>query len=122
MGLLANIIGGVGGALASEPDYFVALNKSSDRFGRLMSLVARAKRLTELKVFIAYMKLFDGSLWATRPLSGDEPHLEQQCADLAACLATDNRYFSALQLAAKMRSDSLSLTKSLTRMGFARAG
>jgi phosphoenolpyruvate carboxylase len=116
MGLLANIIGGIGGALSSEPEYFVNLNESSDRFGRLMRLVARANYLTELKTFIAYMKLFDGSFWATRPLTGDEPDLERPCADLAALLSTDNRYFSALQLAARMRSDSLALAKTLTQM------
>ena len=117
MGYLANIVGGVGGALSAEPDYFVQLAEDSDRFARIMALVAKARNLSEMKVMIAYMKLFDGSFWATRPLSGTEDHLDKPCADLASWLATDRRYFSALQLAARLRSDSISLDKSLDRMG-----
>ncbi len=117
MGYLANIVGGVGGALAVEPTYFSQLEETSERFSRLMSLVAKARKLSEMKVLIAYMKLFDGSFWATRPLSGQEDHLEKPCADLANRLAKDNRYFSALQLAARLRSDSIALDKSLTKMG-----
>ncbi|GGC99559.1 phosphoenolpyruvate carboxylase [Aquisalinus flavus] len=117
MGLLANLIGGVGQALSTEQDYFVTLNESSDRFHRLMTLVARAKSLSEIKTMIAYMKLFDGSFWATRPLSGNEHDLEKPCAELASLLASDGRYFSALQLAARLRSDSIALGQALTEMG-----
>ena len=116
MGLLANLIGGMGQALSTELEYFVSLNETSNRFSRLMRLVARAKSLSEIKTMIAYMKLFDGSFWATRPLSGTEHALEQPCADLAAMLASDSRYFSALQLAARLRSDSIALSQALTEM------
>ncbi|MEO0399800.1 MAG: phosphoenolpyruvate carboxylase [Pseudomonadota bacterium] len=121
IGLLANIFGGIGAALSKEPDYFVDLAQNSDRFGRLMKLVARAKSLSEMKVTIAYMKLFDGSFWATRPISGQEPHLEAPCAVLGEALAEDSRFFSALQLIAKLRSDSIALTRSLENMGFSEA-
>ena len=41
MGYLANLIAGMGQALSSEHDYFVWLYDNSDRFRRLMTLVAR---------------------------------------------------------------------------------
>ncbi len=116
LGQLANITAGIGQALSSEHDYFVGLAVSSDRFARLMSLVARARGLSDLKTMIAYMKLFDGSFWATRPLSGRESELEQPCAELASALSADKRYFGALQLAARLRSDGIALTRSLTDM------
>lgn len=116
MGLLANVLGGVGGAVAVEPDAYTRLARESDRFGRIMRLVATADSRSEMKTLIAYMKLYDGSFWATRPISGEERELEAPCAVLAEALSEDHRYFTALQLAARLRSDSISLTRILGRM------
>jgi len=116
MGLLANILGGVGGAVAVEPETYARLARQSDRFARIMRLVATANSRSEMKTLIAYMKLYDGSFWATRPISGKEGALEAPCAVLAEALSEDHRYFTALQLAARLRSDSISLTRILARM------
>ncbi|MEM6649622.1 MAG: phosphoenolpyruvate carboxylase, partial [Pseudomonadota bacterium] len=118
MGFLANILGGVGNAIAVEPDAFRSLRHSSDRFDRVMRLVDRARQGSDMKTFIAYMKLYDGSFWATRPISGEEPQLERACAALAEHLSEDGRYFAGLQLAARLRSDSLALSRALNDMGF----
>jgi len=117
MGLLANILGGVGGAVAVEPEAYVRLARESDRFGRIMRLVCAADSHSEMKTLIAYMKLYDGSFWATRPISGEERSLEAPCAVLADALSEDHRYFTALQLAARLRSDAISLTRILGQMG-----
>ncbi|MCI5043134.1 MAG: phosphoenolpyruvate carboxylase [Aquisalinus sp.] len=116
MGLLANLTGGIGRAISAEQDYFIWLKNNSDRFNRLMRLVTKARGLSEIKIFIAYMKIFDGSFWATRPLSGKEPDLVQACALLARELSEDRRYFAALQLAAQLRSDSIALSDQLDAM------
>jgi len=116
MGLLANILGGVGGAVAVEPEAYVSLARRSDRFARIMRLVATANSHSEMKTLIAYMKLYDGSFWATRPISGEERALEAPCAVLADALSEDHRYFTALQLAARLRSDAISLTRILGQM------
>ncbi len=116
MGLLANILGGVGGALAVEPEAYARLARRSDRFARIMRLVATANSHSEMKTLIAYMKLYDGSFWATRPISGEERALEAPCAVLAEALSEDHRYFTALQLAARLRSDAISLTRILGQM------
>ncbi|MEM9421802.1 MAG: hypothetical protein AAF986_04740 [Pseudomonadota bacterium] len=118
MGFLANILGGVGSALAVEPEGFKRLRSQSDRFDRLMRMVNRARAGSDMKTLIAYMKLYDGSFWATRPISGEEPNIEQACSTLAATLSEDGRYFSGLQLAARLRSDSLALSRALDDMGF----
>ena len=116
LGLLANILGGVGGAVAVEPEAYARLARRSDRFARIMRLVATANGHSEMKTLIAYMKLYDGSFWATRPISGEERDLEAPCAVLADALSEDHRYFTALQLAARLRSDSISLTRILGQM------
>ena len=116
MGLLANILGGVGGAMAVEPEAYARLADGSDRFDRIMRLVATANSHSEMKTLIAYMKLYDGSFWATRPIGGGERALEAPCAVLAAALSEDHRYFAALQLAARLRSDSIALSRTMAAM------
>lgn len=118
MGFLANILGGVGSAIAVEPEAFKNLRTRSDRFDRIMRMVDRARGGSDMKTLIAYMKLYDGSFWATRPISGEEPKIERACATLATQLSEDSRYFAGLQLAARLRSDSLLLSRALNDMGF----
>ena len=122
MGLLANLLGGVGGAVAVEPEAYARLARHSDRFARIMRMVAAANGRSEMKTLIAYMKLYDGSFWATRPISGEEQALEEPCAVLADALSEDHRYFTALQLAARLRSDAISLTRILGQMELAPRG
>ncbi|MEO1658168.1 MAG: phosphoenolpyruvate carboxylase [Pseudomonadota bacterium] len=118
IGYLANIHEGVGDAIATEPEAYTDLFKTSDRFRRLMTLVARATELSDMKTLIAYMKLYDGSFWATRPINGREPHIEQACGSLASQLAEDRRYFDALQTAARLRPSVIALKRALSDMGF----
>jgi len=122
LGYVANIHAGVGEAIATEPEAYKQLAKTSDRFGRLMSLVAKAISLSDMKTLIAYMKLYDGSFWATRPISGGENHLERACGDLAAHLVKDRRYFAALELAAHLRPGVIKLRRGLEAMGFKEIG
>ncbi|MEE4210120.1 MAG: phosphoenolpyruvate carboxylase [Parvularcula sp.] len=118
IGYVANLHAGVGEAIAVEPEAYEELYETSDRFRRLMDLVASAARLSDMKTLIAYLKLYDGSFWATRPISGREPHIERACADLATHLIGDRRYFAALQIAARLRPGAIGLKRSLARMGF----
>lgn len=118
LGFLANILGGLGHAIAVEPEAYRQLRRDSDRFDRLMRLVNRALLGSDMKIFLAYMTLYSGSFWATRPLSGEEPQLDNACATLAETLSDDGRYFAGTQLAARLRTDSISLTRALESMGF----
>jgi phosphoenolpyruvate carboxylase len=118
IGYVANLHAGIGEAIAIEPEAYAELHETSDRFRRLMALVARAARLSDMKTLIAYMKLYDGSFWATRPISGREPDIEKACADLATHLIGDRRYFAALQIAARLRPGAIGLKKVLGEMGY----
>ncbi|NNU16337.1 phosphoenolpyruvate carboxylase [Parvularcula sp. ZS-1/3] len=118
IGYVANIHAGVGEAISTEPEAYEDMAETSDRFRRLMKLVARAAQLSDMKTLIAYMKLYDGSFWATRPISGGEPQIEKACGDLATHLVGDRRYFAALELAARLRPGAITLKWGLKSMGF----
>ncbi len=114
---LANITEGIGDAVGSEIEEFALLYKKSDRFQRIMKLAARAFSLSEIKTLIAYLRVYDGSFWGTRPLSISTPTLDKASTELALLLAADPRYGAALQLAAKMRPSILKMGKLLDRLG-----
>lgn len=65
-GILANTIGGVGQAIAKDPDQFHRLYRESPRFRRLMTMVEHAFKFTDLEVVKAYVDLFDPEPWLRR--------------------------------------------------------
>lgn len=66
LGILANTIGGLGQAVAKDPERFLRLYRESDRFRRLMMMVEHAFKFTDLSVTRAYLRLFDSDWWLTR--------------------------------------------------------
>ena len=63
MGFLANAIGGVGEAVAKDPERFQRLYEESPRFRRLMTVVEHAFKFSDLVVLKAYIELFDTGFW-----------------------------------------------------------
>ena len=122
IGYLANLHAGVGEAFALEPETYKELRSTSDRFDRLMRLLANAAHYSDMKTLIAYLKLYDGSFWATRPIAPCEEAIEKPCADLASHLVGSRRYFAALELAARLRPGAIVLKRTLYEMGFADLG
>ncbi len=66
LGVLANTIGGMGQAIAKDPDRFQDLYRTSARFRRLMVVVEHAFKFTDLHVVRAYLDLFDPAFWLQR--------------------------------------------------------
>jgi phosphoenolpyruvate carboxylase len=66
LGFLANSIGGVGQAVAKDPERFQRLYETSDRFRRLMTMVEHAFKYSDLTVLKAYIDVFDPGLWLLR--------------------------------------------------------
>lgn len=66
LGILANSIGGVGQAVAKDPERFLALYRESPRFRRLMRMVEHAFMFTDLAVVKACLDRFDPGFWLTR--------------------------------------------------------
>lgn len=66
VGILANTIGGVGQAVAKNPDFFQKLYRESRRFRRLMTMVEHGFKYTDLDVTKAYLDIFDPGMWLRR--------------------------------------------------------
>ena len=84
LGTLANTIGGVGEAVAKDPERFLGLYRESPRFRRLMTMVEHAFKFTDLDVVKAYVDLFDPEPWLRRAaVAADQTEQEElrQVAD-----------------------------------------
>ncbi|MCB2055374.1 MAG: phosphoenolpyruvate carboxylase [Geminicoccaceae bacterium] len=79
-GILANTIGGLGQAIAKDPDWFHALYRDSRRFRRLMTMAEHAFKFTDPDVVKAYVDLLDAGLWLRR---AQLEKLEQREEDLS---------------------------------------
>ncbi len=66
LGFLANSIGGLGQAVAKDPERFQHLYEDSPRFRRLMNMVEHAFKYSDLAVLKAYIDLFDPGMWLSR--------------------------------------------------------
>lgn len=78
LGILANTIGGVGQAVAKDPERFHELYRDSPRFRRLMTMVEHAFKFTDVDVVKAYVDLFDPEPWLRRAaVAGEQAEQEE---------------------------------------------
>jgi len=83
MGFLANTIGGVGEAVAKDPERFQRLYEESPRFRRLMTVVEHAFKFSDLTVLKAYIDLFDTGFWLSQANSRNANGQAEVLTDLA---------------------------------------
>ncbi len=83
MGFLANAIGGLGQAVAKDPERFQRLYEESPRFRRLMRVVEHAFKFSDLVVLKAYIGLFDTGFWLSRASSRGESRQAEALTMLA---------------------------------------
>ncbi len=83
MGFLANAIGGVGEAVAKDPERFQRLYEESPRFRRLMNVVEHAFKFSDLMVLKAYIDLFDTGFWLSQASSRIAEGQAEALTDLA---------------------------------------
>jgi phosphoenolpyruvate carboxylase len=84
LGLLANTLGGVGQAVAKDPERFQRLYRDSPRFRRILGMVEWALAFSDLDVLKAYVDIFDPGLWrqqAAHPGATAPPAELRQVAD-----------------------------------------
>ncbi|MGE0183813.1 MAG: phosphoenolpyruvate carboxylase [Parvularculaceae bacterium] len=62
----ANVLGGMGGAAAREPERFASLVRGSRRMRGVFSLAVAARKLTSLSILRAYASLYDPGFWTVR--------------------------------------------------------
>ncbi|HEX5794337.1 MAG TPA: phosphoenolpyruvate carboxylase, partial [Geminicoccaceae bacterium] len=86
LGHLANSIGGVGQAVAKDPERFQRLYQESPRFRRLMTMVEHAFKYSDLAVLKAYIDLFDPGLWLLRAAQRGEGMRAEELQELAVVM------------------------------------
>ena len=86
LGHLANTIGGLGQAVAKDPERFQRLYQDSPRFRRLMTMVEHAFKYSDLAVLKAYIDLFDPGLWLLRAAQRGEGVRAEELQELATVM------------------------------------
>ena len=83
LGHLVHVIGGVGRAMAKDPEAFRELYAASPRFRSLMTMVEHAFKFTDPRVMAAYLSLFDAGRWL-QLASGRAADADQEALRLVA--------------------------------------
>jgi phosphoenolpyruvate carboxylase len=63
LGAMSNVVGGVGQAIANDPEKFQRVYRDSRRFRRLFAMAEWALEFCDLDVLKAYIDLFDPGTW-----------------------------------------------------------
>jgi len=116
-GYVANVVAGLGAAVASERERFVELAKRSPRLRILIEMIARAKQLSSLNAVGANAIPFDAGFWAQRASWGREPNHDAAFKTLAKRLLGDTRAGEINGLAHHLRLDAIELHSILEDIG-----
>lgn len=84
LGVLANTIGGVGQAIAKDPEHFHRLYRESPRFRALMRMVEHAFMFTDFDVTRALAQRFDPGFWLLRARAAREGPASEELLTIAA--------------------------------------
>ncbi len=88
LGHLVHVIGGVGRAMAKDPEAFRDLYAASPRFRSLMTMIEHAFKFTDPRVTAAYLSLFDAGRWlqlaSSRAAEADQEALRDVADHLEA--------------------------------------
>jgi phosphoenolpyruvate carboxylase len=117
-GYVANVVSGLGSAVASDRERFVDMAKKSKRLRPLIEMIARAKQLSSLTAVGANAIIFDPGFWAQRASWAREPHLDGAFKFLAEHLLDDDRAQKIAGLAHYLRLDAIELHGILEEIGF----
>ncbi len=78
MGFLANSVGGVGRAIAKDPDGFRSLYQASPRFRLILSMARWGLVFSDIDALKSYINLTDPELWLARSVSiGDSERFSE---------------------------------------------
>ncbi|MBX6321375.1 MAG: phosphoenolpyruvate carboxylase [Rhodospirillaceae bacterium] len=73
LAMMSNVIGGVGQAIANDPEKFQRFYRDSPRFRRLFAMVEWALEFSDADVLKAYVDLFDPGLWLQQLAHAEDP-------------------------------------------------
>ena len=116
-GYIANVVAGLGMAVGTDRERFLALAKRSPRLRTLLDMIAHGKRLSSLNALSANAAVFDAGFWTQRAAWGREPELESAFRNLATFLLDDRRSAEIHGFAHHLRLDAIDLHQILEALG-----
>lgn len=117
LGYFANTLGGVGQAIARDPERFQRLYKSSPRCRRLLGMVEWALAFTDLEALKCYVDLFDPGQWLSRAYQAQDPAVAVELRHVAEHLEGERVYEQLSSIYRTFQSDMLDLRNGLASVG-----
>ncbi len=114
LGWLANTLGGVGEAIALDPEWFTEIVRKSDRMKRMMGMVAYAEALGSTHALSAYARLFEAEHWITVAEAAPDYERREVKRRVARLLGKTDIGERAMRIARVFRQDAMDLRDGLT--------
>ncbi|MDY0873380.1 phosphoenolpyruvate carboxylase [Dongia rigui] len=121
LGMLANTVGGVGQAIARDPERFQRLYQASPRCRRLLGMVDWALSFTDLEALKCYVDLFDPGQWLSRAYQAKDPAAAAELRHVAEHLEGDRVYEKLAKIYRVFQRDMLDLRDGLALVGLPQA-
>lgn len=117
LGYFANTLGGVGQAIARDPERFQRLYKASPRCRRLMGMVEWALAFTDLEALKCYIDLFDPGQWLSRAYQAKDETQTAELRHVAEHLEGERIYEQLAKIYRTFQRDMLDLRDGLALVG-----
>ncbi|NNG05254.1 MAG: phosphoenolpyruvate carboxylase [Inquilinus sp.] len=116
LGLLANSIGGVGAAIAKEPEQFRELYGKSRRLRQLMGIVEYGAAVSDPNVMKGYVDSLDPGFWIIRAGTVEDRGKAEEMFTLASYLEESALHERQMRVFRRLHKDFQILVKSLAGM------
>ena len=117
LGLLANSVGGVGAAIAKEPDRFHDLYKRSRRLRQLMGIAEYGAAVSDPHVMKGYIDTLDPGLWIIRAGATDDRAKAEDMLKLAEFLEENGAHERQNKVFRRLYKDFIVLSAALEEAG-----
>lgn len=122
MGYLANTLGGVGLAIAKDPEGFVSLYSRSPRFRRLISMAREAWGVSDLSALHGYVELLDPGRWLARSARVADPERASELTQVSEFLERLNLHDRLSAIFRVFQRDGIAFERGLAALEKAGAG
>lgn len=116
LGYMSNTISGLGNAVAKDQDSFIEMFHNSDRFRRLISMVAYARHLSDLDRLHGYISLFDPTIWIRRSTVEENPERVEQMQRLTHILRHSSKHEKMNRIYRTFLNDTVQLDQALEKL------
>ena len=116
LGYMSNTISGLGDAIAKDQDGFNEMFQKSDRFRRLISMVAYARHLSDLDRLHGYISLFDPTIWIRRSTVEENPERVEQMQRLTHILRHSSKHEKMNRIYRIFLNDTVQLDQALAKL------